>query len=183
MTTGSSPSGVRREWLFGIARTFQLWAGMLSNESASTLRRNLTALPAPKTRLEALVLKGLTAELWEHLAAERARPGPAPSPLVFDAQRYLEAHYQEHVTLASLSHALGCSRDQLTREFRSALGTSVHGYLTELRTRHAVQVLRDSTLKVESIALMVGYKSKKDLYRSVRAMTGATPKQLRSGTS
>jgi AraC-like DNA-binding protein len=183
MTTVSSPSGVRREWLFGIARTFQLWAGMLSHESASTLRHNLTALPPPHTRLEALVLKGLTAELWEHLAAERARGVRAPSPLVFDAQRYLEAHYQEHVTLAALSRALGYSREQLTREFRSVLGTSVHRYLTELRTRRAVQTLRDSSLKVESVALMVGYKSKKDLYRSVRAMTGATPKQVRSGTS
>jgi hypothetical protein len=44
------------------------------------LQRQLTALPPPVTRLEALVLRGVTAELWEHFEqAERGgprQPGP-----------------------------------------------------------------------------------------------------------
>ena len=145
------------------------------------LKRQLTALPPPVTRLEALVLRGLTVELWEHFEQlERARDPASQPRLVRDARRYLETHYAEHVTITGMSRSLGCSRAQLTRAFRSSLGVSVREYLTQIRVRHAIHALRSSTEKVEAVALMVGYRSKKDLYRTIRAMTGLTPKRLRS---
>jgi AraC-like DNA-binding protein len=174
-------STIRREWLFHIAQIFQVWAGTVAEESAPILQSQLTALPLPVTRIEKLVLGGLTAELWEHL--EQAEPGAAPPDqprLVSDGQRYLELHYAEHVTITVMSRSLGCSRAQLTRAFRSSLAVSVHEYLTEIRARHAIHALRSSTEKVEAVARMVGYRSKKDLYRTIRAMTGLTPKRLRS---
>ena len=181
MSKFSSASTIRREWLFHIAQIFQVWAGTAAEESAATLQHQLTALPPPVSRLEALVLRGLTAELWEHL--EQAGPALAPpnqARLVRDAQRYLQIHYAEHVTITGMSRSLGCSRAQLTRAFRSFLTVSVHEYLTEIRARHAIHALRNSTEKVEAVARMVGYRSKKDLYRTIRALTGLTPKRLRS---
>jgi AraC-like DNA-binding protein len=176
----SSASTIRREWLFRIAQLFQVGAGMVAEEGAARLKSQLTALPPPMTRLEALVLRGLTVELWEHVEhAERARVPDNQPRLIRDAQRYLETHYAEHVTITGMSRSLGCSRAQLTRAFRSSLAVSVHEYLTEIRARHAVHALRSSTEKVEAVALMVGYRSKKDLYRTIRAMTGLTPKRLR----
>jgi transcriptional regulator GlxA family with amidase domain len=176
-----SASTIRPEWLFRIAQRFQVWVGTVAEESPAIRQRQLTTLPPPATRLEALVLRGLTVELWEHFErAERASDPANQSRLVHDAQRYLEAHYAEHVTIAGMSRSLGCSRAQLTRTFRSSLGASVHDCLTEIRTRHAVYALRSSTEKVEAVALMVGYRSKKDLYRTIRATTGLTPKRLRS---
>jgi transcriptional regulator GlxA family with amidase domain len=153
---------------------------MVAEEGAVRLKRQLTALPPPMTRLEALVLRGLTVELWEHFEqAERTRVAANQPGLIRDAQRYLETHYAEHVTITGMSRSLGCSRAQLTRAFRSSLAVSVHEYLTEVRARHAVHALRSSTEKVEAVALMVGYRSKKDLYRTIRAVTGLTPKRLR----
>jgi AraC-like DNA-binding protein len=175
-----SASTIRREWLFRIAQIFQVWAGTVAEESAAMLQRQLTALPPSVTRLEALVLRGLTAELWEHEQPERARDSANQPRLVRDAQRYLETHYAEHVTITDMSRSLGCSRAHLTRAFRSSLAVSVREYLTEIRARHAVHALRSSTEKVEAVALMVGYRSKKDLYRTIRAMTGLTPNRLRS---
>jgi AraC-like DNA-binding protein len=175
-----SASTIRREWLFSIAQIFQVWAGTVAEESAVVLQRKLTALPPPVTRLEALVLRGMTAELWEHVEPAKPARVPAKQPrLVRDAQRYLETHYAEHVTITDMSRSLGCSRAQLTRAFRSCLAVSVHEYLTEIRARHAVHALHSSTEKVEAVALMVGYKSKKDLYRTIRATTGVTPKRVR----
>jgi AraC-like DNA-binding protein len=177
----SSASTIRREWLFRIAQIFQVWAGTVAGKSAAMLQRQLTALPPPVTRLEALVLRGMTAELCQHFEqADRARDPVNQPRLVRDAQRYLETHYAEHVTITGMSRSLGCSRGQLTRAFRSSLAVSVREYLTEIRARHAVHALRSSTEKVEAVARMVGYRSKKDLYRTIRAMTGLTPKRLRS---
>jgi AraC-like DNA-binding protein len=171
---------VRRAWLFQIARAFQVWAGTAAEESEPALRQRMSALPPPMTRLETLVLRGLSTELFENFAAvERARHVAEEPQVVHRARQYLETHYAEHVTIAAVSRSLGCSRAQLTRAFRSALGRSIHDYLTEIRVRRAVRALRDSSEKVESIALMVGYKSKKDLYRAVRAITGLTPKGFR----
>ena len=181
MSKVPSTSTVRREWLFRIAQIFQVWAGTVAGKSAAMLQRQLTALPPPVTRLEALVLRGMTAELCQHFEqADRARDPVNQPRLVRDAQRYLETHYAEHVTITGMSRSLGCSRGQLTRAFRSSLAVSVREYLTEIRARHAVHALRSSTEKVEAVARMVGYRSKKDLYRTIRAMTGLTPKRLRS---
>ncbi len=177
----SSASSIRREWLFRIAQIFQVWAGTVAEGSAALLHRQFAALQPPVTRLESLLLRGMTAELWEHV--ERAKPARDPGKpprLVRDAQRYLETHYAEHVTITRMSQSLGCSRAQLTRAFRLSLGVSVHEHLTRIRARNAVHALRSSTEKVEAVALMVGYRSKKDLYRTIRAMTGLTPKRLRS---
>jgi transcriptional regulator GlxA family with amidase domain len=173
-----STSTIRREWLFRIAQMVQVCAGTIAANNAAMLQRQFRALPPPQTRLEALVLRGMTAELWEHL--DRARACANQTGLVCNAQRYLETHYAEHVTITGICRSLGCSRAQLTRAFRSTLAVSVREYLTEIRTRHAVHALRTSTEKVEAVALMVGYKSKKDLYRTIRAVTGLTPKRLRS---
>ena len=173
-------STIRQEWLFRIAQTFQVWAGTLAEESAVMLRRQVAALPPPTTRLEALVLRGLTAELWEYFDKRQHARAPACEPrLVRDARRYLELHYAEHVTITGVARSLGCSRARLTRAFRSSLAASVHECLTAIRVRHAVDALRCSTEKVEAVASMVGYRSKKDLYRTIRATTGLTPKRLR----
>jgi transcriptional regulator GlxA family with amidase domain len=45
--------------------------------------------------------------------------------------------------------------------------------------KEALRQLRETDLKVEAVAIDVGYRSKKDFYRIVRVRLGCTPGELR----
>ena len=181
MSKVPSASTIRREWLFRIAQIFQVWAGTVAEESAAILRRQLTVLPTTRD-----TARGAGAPRADGRAVGTPRAGRTgarsrqPAPVSTRRAALSRNTLCEHVTITGMSRSLGCSRAQLTRAFRSSLAVSVHEYLTEIRARHAIHALRSSTEKVEAVARMVGYRSKKDLYRTIRAMTGLTPKRLRS---
>ena len=63
--------------------------------------------------------------------------------------------------------------------FRFRFGVSVSGYRRQRRVERAIELLRTDQFKVEAVAASVGYRSKKNLYRAIRAVTGRTPNGLR----
>ena len=96
-------------------------------------------------------------------------------------RRLIDNHFMEHFTIGRLAQRLHRSRSQIASIFRERYGMSIHDYLTQRRVRAAVQALETSDAKVESVALDSGYRSKKDLYRVIKATTGLTPAKLRTG--
>lgn len=69
---------------------------------------------------------------------------------------------------------------RLNRLFRKEFGQSVPGYLATVRVSEGVRRLRVDAGKVETIALAVGYRSKRAFYRAIRRQTGLMPGQLRA---
>ena len=121
------------------------------------------------------------AEPFLHAASDTTRTTHAVdgAGLAMKAKRFIDDHYQETATDARVAHALGVSRLALERAFKRAYGYSVHDYLSNVRFARARHLLRSSDLKVAAIAIEVGYKSHKDLYRLIKARTGLTPSRLR----
>ena len=66
----------------------------------------------------------------------------------------------------------------MARSFRTKLGVSVHGYVTQVRLEHAADPI-SSNIKVEAVALGVGYRSKKNFYRQFARHFGVTPEAFR----
>ena len=58
---------------------------------------------------------------------------------------------------------------------------SFNDYRKDLRIARAAGLLRTTDIKVEAIAMMVGFRSKKSLYVAVRSTYGSTPATLREG--
>ena len=83
------------------------------------------------------------------------------------------------IGVAALARQLRCSRAFLQRTFKESTGLTLREYQVELRLREALRLLEESSLKIESIAGEVGYRSKKDLYRVVQARFGCTPLEVR----
>jgi AraC-like DNA-binding protein len=103
----------------------------------------------------------------------------APEHVV--AQRmveFIERSYAERTTLNSVSVALHGKPATLGRLFFKVVGVSVHGYVTRLRLEHAAHLVL-SNVKVEAVALTVGYRSKKDFYRQFARRFGVTPDRYR----
>lgn len=98
--------------------------------------------------------------------------------LVVQALALIRAEYADRVTLDVLARKLGSSPAHLSRLFRQRLGTTVREYLTEIRMEHAMEQIRQG-VKIEAVALSVGYRSKKNFYRQFKQRFGVTPDECR----
>lgn len=81
--------------------------------------------------------------------------------------------------MKGLASELGCSPTTLRREFRGWTGVPLRRYHHGLRAKAALQGLLASDLKIDALAEDLGYKSKKNMYRTLRASCGLTPRQIR----
>lgn len=98
--------------------------------------------------------------------------------LVDEISRRLEREYALRLKADAIAHEYQISRAQLDRGFCQRFGVPFHEYLTTIRVRHGLALVR-SGMKIEAAAPAVGYRSKKDFYRAVKLRTGFTPGQLR----
>jgi AraC-like DNA-binding protein len=101
---------------------------------------------------------------------------------VVTACRYIDAHYDEAISVSFLAGVVGCSRRYLTERFRRETGETVHGYLTRVRLNHAVGDVQAGA-KVEAVMLGVGIRGKANFYRHFKARFGTTPAEFRVGES
>jgi PAS domain S-box-containing protein len=92
----------------------------------------------------------------------------------------IENDYGQALTLRTISSSLGRQPAYLGRLFQQDMGCSVRTYLTRIRLEHAAALIRDG-VKIEAVALTVGYRSKKNFYQRFRAHYGMTPLRYRSG--
>ena len=91
---------------------------------------------------------------------------------------FIDTRYADRITLKTVAAALRAHPARLGRRFHDKVGVSVHSYLTRVRLEHAAQLIA-SNIKVEAVALSVGYRSKKDFYRQFARRFGVTPEAFR----
>lgn len=90
----------------------------------------------------------------------------------------IEKAYSEKITLNTVAAALRTKPDYLGRVFRAVVGMSVHEYVTRVRLEQAAHLI-GSGIKIEAVALTVGYQSKKNFYRQFIRHFGLTPETYR----
>jgi AraC-like DNA-binding protein len=90
----------------------------------------------------------------------------------------IEKTYAERITLDTIAAAIREKPEPLGRIFQRVVGMSVHEYLTDVRLRHAAHLVK-SPVKIEAVALSVGYRSKKNFYRQFVKRFGITPEAYR----
>lgn len=91
---------------------------------------------------------------------------------------HIHQNYAKRLTLATLARTLERQSAYLGRLFREAIGVSVHEYITRARMMFGAAQIR-SGVKVEAVALDLGYRSKKNFYRQFKRRFGMTPEAYR----
>jgi YesN/AraC family two-component response regulator len=86
----------------------------------------------------------------------------------------IDRSYAEPVTLHFFAAALGRQASYLGAVFRREAGVPVHEWLTRVRLDHATALIQDG-VKIEAVALLVGYRSKKNFYRQFKRRFTTTP--------
>jgi PAS domain S-box-containing protein len=94
----------------------------------------------------------------------------------------IERQYAEVVTLRTLSATVGRQPAYLGRLFRQQVGSTARDYLTRVRLEHAATLIREG-VKIEAVALSVGYRSKKNFYQQFRKRFGTTPMLFRADSA
>jgi AraC-like DNA-binding protein len=100
-------------------------------------------------------------------------------PLVRSAEEILETRYALPITLAEVAREVGASPGRLRLHFLRLRGRTPQTALQDVRLRHALDLIRGSSLTLEAIAGLCGYYSASHLSRYVRRETGRSPGALR----
>jgi two-component system, response regulator YesN len=86
----------------------------------------------------------------------------------------IEQSYSDPITLQFLAVTLNRQAAYLGALFRRELGVSVRHWVTRVRLDHSVRLIRDG-VKIEAVAVLVGYRSKKNFYRQFKRRFAMTP--------
>jgi PAS domain S-box-containing protein len=90
----------------------------------------------------------------------------------------IHQNYSQRLTLSTLAKRLERQSAYLGKLFRDEIGVTVHEYITRARMMFGAAQVR-SGVKIEAVALDLGYRSKKNFYRQFKRRFGMTPEAYR----
>lgn len=93
--------------------------------------------------------------------------------------QYIDLHYQEDITLESLSRSANVSKSECLRCFKSTLQTTPYKYLIEYRLSKAADLLKTTDMPIETIASSAGFHHVSHFGKCFRAKTGFSPSEYR----
>ena len=92
---------------------------------------------------------------------------------------YIEAHLAENLSLQTLADILSISPGYLSTLFRKETGQTLTDYINRKRIRHAMQLLKNTRLQVQTIAQHCGIMDVQYFSKIFKKVTDMTPKQYR----
>ncbi|MDD3198659.1 MAG: helix-turn-helix transcriptional regulator, partial [Eubacteriales bacterium] len=100
--------------------------------------------------------------------------------LVEQARTYLEENYcDSSISLESAAERIALSPQYLSRIFSNQMGKTYIDYLTDLRIRRAMELLRKTDRSIKEISNDVGYGDPNYFSRIFKKITGKTPSEYR----
>lgn len=127
------------------------------------------------------LVKPVTLEDMAHMLRRFAPPEPqnsastAKHPMVARAIRYIASHYNEHLSLESISEKFQITPEYMSYLFRRDMGINFITYLRECRLSKACEMMEGGRVKVYEVAQAVGFSDAKYFCRVFKDSTGMSP--------
>jgi AraC-like DNA-binding protein len=137
--------------------------------------------PWATTMLHA-VLQGLMVELARRCAGSDGGPAPVAHEHV-DIQRavlFVDRHFREPLTLASVAAQAHLSANYFSERFRDLTGVSFQSYLQHRRLAFARSLLASTALGVTEVCHAAGFNNLSDFGRAYRNRYGESPTASRT---
>jgi AraC family transcriptional regulator, transcriptional activator of pobA len=96
-------------------------------------------------------------------------------PLMAAVFEFIEEHYHEPISLATVAAEVGLTPGHLTTVVRRKTGRSVQRWITERRMAEARKLLRETDLTIETVAARTGYRQPSFFIRHFRRDHTVTP--------
>lgn len=119
------------------------------------------------------------ASLLEHTAFRPISPSDLHQSPLHQVLLYIDDHYQENCSLASVASCLGYDYTYLSRMFKEKISISFTDYLNQYRINQACRLLSNTSESISSIALQCGYDTIRSFNRNFLKVLGMTPRQYR----
>ncbi len=95
------------------------------------------------------------------------------------ALEYMDLHFTEYLSLASVSQAIGVHPVTLSKLFSRHCGVNFNFYLQYLRCSHAANLIKSRQISFSDAALSSGFGSIRSFNRAFQSIYGLTPSQYR----
>lgn len=92
---------------------------------------------------------------------------------------YIREHLSSEIRLNDLAALAGASRTNFLRRFKASTGRTPHRYLIETRLRRACELLGQTNLPMNEIAVVCGFADQAHFSATFRRVIGTTPSQYR----
>ncbi len=101
--------------------------------------------------------------------------------IIWKVQLYIRQHYQEDISLNSLSEHFYLHPNYLSMLFKDKTGSTFIKYLTEVRIEKAKQLLQNTDYNIMEVSTMIGYRNPRYFSRLFKSYTGMRPGEFRQG--
>jgi len=99
--------------------------------------------------------------------------------VVEQAKTYIDAHYTEKITQNEIAKAVYLTPGHLSRVFKKETGISINQYVNDRRLAQAKELLINTDVDINEVALRSGFSSSSYFITSFRKLTGETPQKFR----
>jgi DNA-binding response OmpR family regulator len=138
----------------------------------------------------------LAARIQVHLNLAKRQHAPAPAPGTAEAtepeaesdpdavvvnavKRLIADNLAALPGLAEIARSVGTYREKLSQVFREQTGMTVFGFIREERIRRGEELLKDTDIDVQDIALLIGFNNAGNFATAFRERMGVTPTAYR----
>ncbi len=102
---------------------------------------------------------------------------------MYEISSYIHTHYDENISLDTLSEQFFISSSYLSREFKHVTGFNLSNYIQLTRIKNAQYQLISSNKKISQIAEECGFSSFSQFNRIFNKISGASPREYRQSTT
>ena len=120
----------------------------------------------------------LERQLHEKIRESNSNRGK--SEIVRKALRLISERYCQKLTLSTIADLIPVNASYLSRLLQKECGKNFIDLISELRVQKAKELLKTTSLDIESITDRVGYKNSKYFIKAFKRITGMTPGFYRS---
>jgi AraC-like DNA-binding protein len=110
-------------------------------------------------------------------------PDPKGRALVHEAECLLADSFDQPLTLSGIATHADVSVYHLCRTFRQATGLALHQYIQQLRVRHGLERVCETSGPLSRIAVDLGFAHHSHFTSAFRRAFQVTPSQLRASSS
>jgi len=93
--------------------------------------------------------------------------------------RYIHENFQNRITLAEVASEIDISPNYMSKKFREYMGKRFQDYLSEIRCKHAKNLIRSTDKKLFEICFESGFNSFSQFERSFKKCCGMSAKTFR----
>ncbi|MDY8045043.1 response regulator [Paenibacillus polymyxa] len=109
---------------------------------------------------------------------QHAQAGNQPFDIT-DIKRHIDRYYFEDIKISFFAETYFLSREYLMKLFKQQFGYGIHEYVQKVRMDKAKELLGDSSLKIQEISDMLGYKDKNYFSKAFRNYYQVSPSEYR----